>query len=146
MAYTLSEAAQATGKSKSTILRAIQGGKLTAARRETDQGWLIEPAELHRLYAPIAAEPLRDAAEDEARNGDNSLPVLAGNNAGEIAALRELLDDRETTIADLRWRLDREAEERRQAQAQLTALLTDQRPAPARGLWWRMVPWRAARA
>jgi hypothetical protein len=45
-------------------------------------------------------------------------------------------------IADLRRQRDREAEERRQAQAQLTALLTDQRPAapaPARRSWWR---WR----
>jgi hypothetical protein len=138
MAYTLSEAAKATGLSKSTILRALQDtpakhgkpakpARLSGARSERDGIWLIEAAELHRLYPPIVAQPVRDAAKDEARNT---------RAAGETAVLRELLADREATIEDLRTRLDREGDERRQAQARLTALLTDQRPVAARGVWW----------
>ena len=41
---------------------------------------------------------------------------------------------RDDTIADLRRRLDAEAEERRR----LTAILADQRAAPERRRWW---PW-----
>jgi len=48
--YTLAEAAKATGKSKSTVLRSIRAGRLSAVRDELTGGWLIEPAELHRLY------------------------------------------------------------------------------------------------
>ncbi|MDR3569288.1 MAG: hypothetical protein P4L43_14765 [Syntrophobacteraceae bacterium] len=45
-------------------------------------------------------------------------------------------------ISDLRQRLDREAEERRRTQAQLTALLTDQRPkqeitTPVKKSFWK---------
>lgn len=126
MAYTLTEAAKATGKSKSTILRAIQSHKISAARDELSQGWLIEPVELHRLYDPIA-DVVHDAPKDEVRN-DKPLR--------EVELLREMLKDREGVIDDLRQRLDREGEERRQAQAQLTALLTDQRERGTRHSWW----------
>jgi hypothetical protein len=56
--------------------------------------------------------------------------------------LRERLIEKDEMIGDLRRRLDQSEEERRQVQARLTALLTDQRPAPqpaARRGWW---PWR----
>jgi FtsZ-binding cell division protein ZapB len=48
----------------------------------------------------------------------------------EVTVLREVVDD-------LRRRLDQSEEERRQVQARLTALLTDQRPVRRRK-WW---PW-----
>ena len=54
MTYSLQQAADAAGVNKSTILRAIQAGKVSATRNEHDQ-WLIEPAELHRVYPPAAA-------------------------------------------------------------------------------------------
>lgn len=129
--YTLAEAARTTGKSKSTILRSIRAGRISAVRDELTGGWLVEPAELHRLYAERDAE--RGAADDTPRNGHDAAAIR------ELQAEREreraqLLDE----IADLRRRLDAEAEERRAAQAKLTALLTDQRTAPRRA-WW---PWR----
>src|SRR3954454_4149948 len=61
MAYTLKQAATAIGKSKPTVLRAIQTGRISAVRDETTGGWLIEPAELHRVYSPIKAETVHDA-------------------------------------------------------------------------------------
>jgi len=130
MPYTLTQAAEATGKSKSTIFRAIKNGKLTAARDEVTQDWLVEPAELHRLYPP---------SSHETANGEMVTHHATGH---EIATLRrevevrdELLakeqQEREAerrraqeTIDDLRRRLDAEGEERRK----LTAIITDQRP------------------
>ena len=59
------------------------------------------------------------------------------------------LSDEHATIDDLRYRLNEERAKRQQtadrlaaAQAQITALLTDQRPppAPAKRRWWR---WRS---
>ena len=41
------------GVNKSTVLRAIQAGKVPATRNKRDQ-WLIEPAE-RRVYPPAAA-------------------------------------------------------------------------------------------
>jgi len=51
MSYSLQQAADAAGVNKSTVLRAIQAGKVSATRNEHEQ-WLIEPAELHRVYPP----------------------------------------------------------------------------------------------
>ena len=42
------------GVNKSTVLRAIQAGKVFATRNKHDQ-WLPEPAKLRRVYPPAAA-------------------------------------------------------------------------------------------
>ena len=51
--YSLAQAAVAAGRTRSTIVRAIQAGRLSAVRDEASGAWVIEPAELHRLY-PVA--------------------------------------------------------------------------------------------
>ena len=48
MACTLTEAATATGLSRSTIFWAIKSGRISAARIEGN--FWIEPVELHRVY------------------------------------------------------------------------------------------------
>jgi len=137
MAYTLAEAAKAVHRDKTTLLRAIKSGKLSAVRDAATGGWLIEPAELHRVYPAVI-----DAAMDAAANA-----ALRSSDAEvEIRELRARLDDKDDQIADLRRRLDAEAEERRR----LTALIADRSTAPAvlhlgpeppRRSWW---PWRRA--
>jgi excisionase family DNA binding protein len=125
MAYTLAQAAEATGKSRSTIFRAIQNGKISATRDDMTQGWLIEPAELHRVYPVVAP----DTDDDQPRNGH-----AQGPDKREIDLLREMLVSKDGVIDDLRRRLDLEGEERRR----LTAILTDQRekPEPPRRPWF----------
>ena len=135
MAYTLKQAAEATGKTKATILRAIQSNKVSATRHEVTQSWLIEPAELHRLY------PHRSAAAahtDAPHNG------AAPEKTVEIELLREMLAERDRRVADkdtvideLRSQLAAADEERRTTLRQLTALLTDQRETTPRRSWWR---------
>ena len=109
-------------------------------RDETTGGWLIDPAELHRLYQPIAAEMVHDAG------------MTHGVIQNETALLRReieiLREERErerqgaqTTIIDLRTRLDTATQQLGEALQQVR-LLTDQRAlsaAPARRSW---LPWR----
>src|SRR4051812_36593434 len=97
MPHTLAQAAEATGKSRSTILRAIQAGKLSASRDEATQGWLIDPAELHRIYPPVANEDASDAPRTR--------PATATLER-EIELLREMMADKDEVISDLRTRLD----------------------------------------
>ncbi len=52
--YTLGTAAKAAGKSKSTILRAIQNGVISATKGPQGN-YQIDPAELHRVYPPVAS-------------------------------------------------------------------------------------------
>lgn len=53
MSYTLGQAAQATGKAKTTIQRSIKKGLISASRNDSG-GYVIDPAELHRVFPPIA--------------------------------------------------------------------------------------------
>ena len=130
MAYSLKQAAEATGKSKPTILRAIQSGKISAKKDDHNE-WLIDPAELHRVYEPVTRNDTRTVVErnDEIPNETASLRREVEIRDERLIAIeaereRERLTLQET-IADLRRRLDAEAEERRK----LTMLLTDQRKA-----------------
>jgi hypothetical protein len=114
--YTLGAAAKAAGRTKPTILRAIQAGRLSAAKDEATGAWSIEPAELHRLYPPASqgeGEPAR-----ETHQGNDALHL-------EVTLLRTQIADKNNVIDDLRRRLDDESAERRR----LTLLLTDQRGA-----------------
>ena len=55
MSYSLSNAAAACGIYKSTVLRSIKSGRLTATKDALGQ-WRIEAAELHRVYPPVQSD------------------------------------------------------------------------------------------
>jgi hypothetical protein len=122
-AFTLAQAIAATGRSRSTLIRAIRRGKLSAARDESGT-YLVEPSELHRVFPVISAGTPDDPSDGVPRHAD-----LAARLDAERAKNAILQD----VIADLRQQRDRESEERRR----LTAVLADLRQVPARRAWWR---------
>jgi hypothetical protein len=124
VSYSLGEAARATGRNKSTILRAVRAGKISATREEARGGWMIEPAELHRVFAPVAATPDEPA----------SAAIGNGNATAAAAELRARLADAHETIADLRAERDRLLSLHEQDQRLLADLR--ERPQP-RHRWWR---------
>jgi len=117
MSYTIKQAAEATGKTKPTILRAIQKSKISAKKDEHGE-WQIDPAELHRVYDRVPT------------NTDASTGVSHTDVPREIELLREMLADKDKQIDSLTRRLESVDEERRTTLRQLTALLTDQRAQP----------------
>lgn len=124
MAYTLGEAAKATGISKASISRAINSGRISAVKRD-DGSFSIEPVELHRVYPPKSAAPVTEIAGETIRNGDADTRNRSDSNVlqARLDAALEQLRDRDGTIDDLRHRLDRSDEERREAQARVIGLL-----------------------
>jgi hypothetical protein len=144
--YTIGTAAKATGKSKSTISRDVDKGKISAVKNE-DGSYSIDPAELHRVYPPAGssnglsedqsndrqpgdASPRTGWVERELQHSRERLSLLEGERDREREQLLEQIDD-------LRRRLDRTEEERRDKDRQLTALLTDQRQRRYLRWWWR---------
>jgi hypothetical protein len=92
MAFTLGTAAQATGTAKSTVLRAIKAGRISASRDETGQ-WQIQPVELFRVF-PALAIPGATAP---------SVPALPdATTDGMVKLLQDQLADMRAQIADLR--------------------------------------------
>jgi septal ring factor EnvC (AmiA/AmiB activator) len=132
MKYSLSEAAKATGKNKTTIQRAIKNGKISAAKGNSGS-YEIDPSELHRVFPPVAAQ--RDAQppqSNDAQHGKNDHPnrhldrvlelekelAVAHERANGLEAQKDQMSD---TISDLRKRLD-------SSEGRVTALLADNRP------------------
>jgi hypothetical protein len=127
---SLRSAAELAGVNKSTIFRAIQKGRLSAARTHTGD-FAIDPAELLRVYPPKSEQP------DE-RHDATELRVRNARLEAEVAALRELTEELRRT---------RDAFERQLAT--VLAVLPkpkdepklEPKPEAVRRSWW---PWRRA--
>lgn len=132
MKYSLSEAANATGKNKTTIQRAIKSGKISAHKGDSGS-YEIDPSELHRVFPPVAAEPVaqhpksNDAQHPKNASNDSDLNrvlelekelAVARERANGLEAQKDQMAD---TISDLRKRLD-------SSEGRVTALLADHRP------------------
>lgn len=140
MKYSLSDAAKATGKNKTTIQRAIKTGKISAVKKDSG-AYEIDPAELHRVFPFATAQ--HDAQQGESNVAQRPSVALETNSLERIAELEKELavaqsrsigleeqrQQMSETIEDLRGRLDR-SEER------ITVLLAA--PTPKRRSWW---PW-----
>jgi excisionase family DNA binding protein len=142
--YTLAEAAKAVGRDKSTLLRAVRRGRISATR-DAEGIWRIDESELRRVYPANAATP-GDAPGAASADTPDALPD-APHYTGELRQVLARLTDAQDQIAYLRAKLDRveekfdrATEELATERAKVTALLTDQRAPPApRQSWWR---WR----
>lgn len=137
MKYTLGQAAKEAGVSKPTISRALKNGDLSGKRR-SDRSFEIEASELHRWKEDYRS-----------RKHQVDQPVTPKSNSStsaleaEVEKLREQLGtvnaerDRERQqltdqIADLRDRLDKEAEERRGLSQRLLGAPEE----PRKRRWW----------
>lgn len=124
MRYTLGTAAKATGKAKSTILRAIKSG-IISAHKSHNGSYEIEPSELHRVFEPNSAQqpPSNDTQPHEEQNATLGfrLEILEAERQRER-------DQMQATIDDLRARLDR-------SEDRITALLSSP---PKRQRWWQL--------
>lgn len=153
MSFSISRAAKETGLSKSTISRAVKSGRISAQKQD-DGSFLIDPAELFRVYPRAVAQPQPDARHDALRNPDEQPAATASNDLEILKVKLEMTEsmlerERETsaeTIADLRKRLDAATDRvlslTKVAQphddAANDALRNPPQPAPKRGLWARI--------
>ena len=121
---TLSEAAKETGLTKPAIFKSIKNGRLSASKDEKGQ-WLIDPAELFRVYSPAVK---KETAETQTGSLELLLQLKEMNVKLEVTEKRLL--DKDAEIQNFRVQVDdlRSERERWRIQAeQITRLLTDQR-------------------
>jgi DUF4097 and DUF4098 domain-containing protein YvlB len=120
MKYTLGTAAKATGKSKTTILRAIDNHRISAEKNDIGH-YQIDPAELHRVFPPKQGNDTRNTKKER-----HATPKKPRKNSNILQVENELLkiqlEREKESVNDLRNRLDNESEERRK----LTMMITDQ--------------------
>ena len=137
---TAKQAAAQVGRTKAGILKAIKSGRLSAAKSATGE-WLIDPAELFRVYQSAPTDSPESVPEHTTANPELAVELAVERDRRstlerERAREREQL---ERQIADLQ----RDRDFWRQ---QATALLADRsipqsQPAPPAAphhSWW---PW-----
>jgi hypothetical protein len=124
--YSLGTAAKATGKAKSSILRAIKSGRISATR--IDSGWSIDPAELHRIF------PLKDNNASQPSSGDAAERDATSPDQLELFVLKTEVRVLQATGEMLRSQVDdvrRDRDSWRELAQAVQRQLGDQRP------WWR---------
>ena len=121
MQYTLGEAAKASGKSKTTLHRAIKSGRISATRKD-DNSYSIDPSELHRVFPSVTPvhepEQLRRNDVEHQTGTAETLRLQLETAESERERERQLMQE---IIADLR-------EDRDRWRQQATSLLEDKRP------------------
>lgn len=122
---TAKQAADQTGKTKATILKAIKTGRLSGSKDGKGE-WQIDPAELFRVYQHTPTD------------SQNSAPAHTTEYSGlsvELAAVQDKLatleQERQRERGQLESQIDDIKQDRDFWRQQATALLTDQRPKPA---------------
>ena len=130
--YSLKQAADAVGRGKPAILKAIKSGRISAQKDAFGQ-WQIEPVELHRVYPVVTGNGSGTAAGER-----EEIPKEVSDVGAEAVALRErLLADKDALIADLRNERDRLLK-LLEEHATSVRLLTDERQkAKQPRRWWR---------
>ena len=136
MGYTLGQAATC-GMSKTSVLRSIKAGRISAGRDELGQ-WAIEPCELHRVYPPLTDE-------NDTGNGTGERGATGGDTAlveanARASLLEQRISDLRTILDDMRGQRDDFREQRnawqRQAEASQRALSDQREKAAAAQSWW----------
>jgi len=122
MSYTLGAAAKATGKSKTTIQRAIAKGTISA-HKEKNGRYSIDPSELHRVFPMLSTDTVAQPSQV-----DTSRPPVETPLQVKIDALEAMLEREREALTEMRS--DRDAWKQ-----QATALLSG--PGKKKR-WW---PW-----
>ena len=107
MKFSLGQAAKEVAKSKATIHRYVQTGRLSAERQD-DGSYQIEASELFRVFphAGVLLEPPQNPPHETIRNPTEPNTEHPGNQGAtsalttEIDLLRERLADKDKRLAD----------------------------------------------
>lgn len=116
MLLPLSECTRLTGISRSGLLKAINRGRVSASRDDKNGMWVIDSAELSRVYE------IKSPADTAPTPDDTGSAVLAER----LKATEMLLD----AVKDERDYLRRRIEEDANTISRLSGMLTDARTAP----------------
>lgn len=107
---TLKQAAKEVSKTKPTILRALQAGKIKA-ERQADNSWMIDAKSLKSHYKPEIKENKKSVTQHVTQHSASlgELKALQRelNQKNELLKAAQAERERESvTVADLRRRLD----------------------------------------
>lgn len=127
MGYSMRQAAEICGKSRTTLHRALKDGRMSGTQNEATGEWSIDPSELRRVFPWTGGVHEHKSTSVHGEYTQKTDEVMAV----KVAMLEDQLEREKETVADLRKRLDR-------AEDRVTAL-TDQRELKTQGWLARLL-------
>ena len=91
MLYSLQSAATACGVNRSTILRAIKSGRISATKDELG-AWVLEPVEVHRVYPLVAVAGANAVAVPNRALPDAATDALVAELRDQLGEMRAQRD------------------------------------------------------
>ena len=129
MKLSASEAARRTGKSVTTITRAIKSGKISAEKSGSG-GYQIDPAELFRAFPSIT------------KSNAETPPVLESEtphlNSSETLLLQEKIGSLEAALADAKAERDEWRDQAKRLAMALPAPTSEGAVMQRQGMWSRL--------
>lgn len=144
---SLNKAAKEAGIAKSTLLDALNNGRMSADKNEKGH-WEIDPSELFRVFPKASSynpeKPIKTPLENHQKTVQNSALEIEVKMLREQIELMDAERERERSqLTDQIEALKEQAERQSADHRQALAVLTDQREKvaqqPKRGLWARLV-------
>jgi len=131
MSLSLNAAAKHAHVAKSTLHEALKSGAVKAEKNGQGQ-WNIDRSSLAQWISNRSEKPRQNQLENQSEHPEKppSEPadsIKAAVLQARLEAFEGRLEDAQSTIEDLRKRLDQSEAERIKKDTQLTALLEDQR-------------------
>jgi len=117
MGYSMRQAAEVCGKSRTTLHRALKSGKMSGTQDEATGEWSIDPSELRRVFPWTGSVHEHQSTDVHGEYTPKTDEVMAV----KVAMLEDQLERERETVADLRKRLDR-------AEDRVTALADQRKP------------------
>jgi excisionase family DNA binding protein len=124
---SIRQAARQARVSRSTLLRAIQTGKMSAHRKEDGDGYLIEPSELFRVFEPRppcpsdTGHPVEDhdgqgvdEPDGQGGQGPTVLHIRLARMEERVKSLETVLELERRRAEEDRQRAEKRADELRQ--------------------------------
>lgn len=102
MGYSMRQAADVCGKSRTTIHRALKSGRMSGTQDNTTGEWSIDPSELRRVFPWDRSVHEHKSTNVHDMVNSTSDEVLAV----KVAMLENQLEREKETVSDLRKRLD----------------------------------------
>lgn len=96
MSYTLGAAAKATGKSKTTIQKAIQKGFISGTKGINGR-YSIDPSELHRVFPAVSTDTVARPSQMDTSQPSDETPLQV-----KIEALEAMLEREREALAEMR--------------------------------------------
>jgi predicted site-specific integrase-resolvase len=96
MSYTLGMAAKTTGKSKTTIQRAIAKGTISA-HKEKNGRYSIDPSELHRVFPMVSTDTVAQPSQVDTSRPPDETPLQV-----KVEALEAMLEREREALTEMR--------------------------------------------